>query len=66
VRGIQSVHQRSFAEGTALFDIDIKGTAEQMASELDAKEMEGIKLQVIGLTQNKVSVKIVQPGENQR
>ncbi|MCK4559294.1 MAG: LPP20 family lipoprotein [Calditrichia bacterium] len=65
VRGIQSVHQRSFAEGTALFDIDIKGTAEQMASELDAKEMEGIKLQVIGLTQNKVSVKIVQPGENQ-
>ena len=65
IRGIQSINQRSFAEGTALFDIDIKGTAEQMASELDSKEMEGIKLQVIGLTQNKVSVKIVQPGENQ-
>ena len=65
VRGIQSVNQRSFADGNALFDIDIKGTAEQMASELDAKEMEGLKLQVVGLTQNKVSVKIVQPGENQ-
>lgn len=65
VRGIQSVNQRSFAEGTALFDIDIKGTAEQMASELDAKEMEGLKLQVVGLSQNKVSVKIVQPEETQ-
>ena len=65
VRGIQSVNQRSFADGNALFDIDIKGTAEQMASELDAKEMEGLKLQVVGLTQNKVSVKIVQSGENQ-
>jgi hypothetical protein len=34
-----------------------------MATELDAKEMEGIKLQVVGLTQNKVSVKVVQPEE---
>ena len=66
IRGIQSVNQRSFAEGTALFDIDIKGTAEQMAAELDAKEMEGLKLEVVGLTQNKVSVKIVQPEENQK
>ncbi len=63
IRGIQAVHQRSFAGGSAIFDIDIKGTAEQMASELDAKEIEGLSLQVTGLTQNKVSVKIVQPGE---
>ena len=63
IRGIQAVHQRSFAGGSAIFDIDIKGTAEQMASELDAKEIEGMNLQVTGLTQNKVSIKIVQPGE---
>jgi hypothetical protein len=64
IRGIQAVNQRSFAGGTALFDIDIKGTAEQMASELDAKEIEGMKLKVTGLTQNKIAIKIVQPGEN--
>jgi hypothetical protein len=64
VRGVQAVNQRSFAAGTALFDVDIKGTAEQMAAELDAKEIEGIKLQVTGLTQNKVTVKILQPEEN--
>jgi hypothetical protein len=59
VRGVQSVNQRSFEGGSALFDIDIKGNAEQLASELEAKEIEGIKLQVIGLTANKVTVKIL-------
>jgi len=59
VRGVQAVNQRSFESGAALFDIDIKGNAEQLASELEAKEIEGIKLQVIGLTANKVTVKIL-------
>jgi len=64
IRGIQAVNQRSFAGSTALFDVDIKGTAEQMAAELDAKEIEGMKLQVTGLTANRISVNIVQPGQN--
>ncbi len=64
VRGVQNVNQRSFEAGTALFDIDIKGNAEQMAGELDAKEIEGLKLQVVGLTANRVTVKIVSPEEN--
>ena len=59
IRGVQSVNQRSFEGGSALFDIDLKGNAEQLASELDAKEIEGMKLQVIGLTANKVTVKIL-------
>jgi hypothetical protein len=63
VRGIQAVHQRNFGEGTALFDIDMKGNAEQLASELEAKEIEGLQLRVTALTANKVTVKIVQPGE---
>lgn len=63
VRGVQGVNQRTFAAGTALFDVDIKGDAEQMAIELEAKEIEGLKLQVVGLTANKVTVKIVQPGD---
>jgi hypothetical protein len=63
VRGVQGVNQRSFSSGSALFDVDIKGNAEQMATELEAKEIEGLKLQVIGLTANKVTVKIIQPGD---
>lgn len=60
IRGVQSVNQRSFGSGTALFDVDLKGNAEQMASELEAKEIEGIKLKVVGMTANKVTVQIVQ------
>ncbi len=60
IRGVQSVNQRSFGGGSALFDVDIKGNAEQMASELEAKEIEGIKLQVVGMTANKVTARIVQ------
>jgi hypothetical protein len=60
VRGLQAVNQRSFSGGTALFDVDIKGTAASMAGELDAKEIEGIKLKVIEQTANKVTVSIVQ------
>jgi galactitol-specific phosphotransferase system IIB component len=63
VRGLQSVYQRSFGAGTALFDVDIKGTAAQMASELAAKEIEGLKLEVIDQTANKVTVRIIQPEE---
>ena len=59
IRGVQSVNQRSFEGGSALFDIDMKGNAEQLASELEAKEIEGIRVQVIGLTANKVTVKIL-------
>lgn len=60
VRGVQAVNQRNFANRNAVFDVDIKGNAEQLASELETKEIEGMKLQVIGMTANKVVVKIVQ------
>jgi hypothetical protein len=66
IRGIQAVNQRNFSAGTALFDIDMKGTAEQLAAELDAKEIEGMRLQVTGLTANKVTVRILQPGEGSK
>ena len=63
IRGIQAVNQRNFSAGTALFDIDMKGTAEQLAAELDAKEIEGMRLKVTGMSANKVTVRILQPGE---
>jgi hypothetical protein len=63
VGGVQAVNQRNFEGGTALFDIDIKGNAEKLAAELEAKEIEGLRLRVTALTANKVTVQIVQPGE---
>jgi hypothetical protein len=63
VRGVQAINQREFSGGIAQFDVDIKGSAAQLASELSAKEIEGLKLQVIKQTANKVWVKIIQPAE---
>lgn len=60
IRGVQAVNQREFSAGTALFDVDIKGNAELLASELEAKEIEGIRLRVTGLTANKVTAEIIQ------
>lgn len=60
IRGVQAVNQREFSAGTALFDVDIKGNAELLASELEAKEIEDIRLRVTGLTANKVTAEIIQ------
>lgn len=59
VRGIKNVYQRSFESGSALFDIEITQKAETVASELAAKQIEGINLEIVGVTQNKLTAKIV-------
>lgn len=58
VRGVKNVFQRSFEAGVGLFDIDITQKAETVASELAAKGIEGIDLEIIGVTQNKLTVRI--------
>lgn len=59
VRGIKSIYQRSFEAGSALFDIEITQKAETVASELAAKQIEGINLEIVGVTQNKLTARIV-------
>lgn len=59
VRGIKNLYQRSFGAGEALFDIEVTQKAESVAAELAAKEFEGIKLDIIGVTQNKLTAKII-------
>lgn len=58
IRGVKKVYQRNFGSGSALFDIEITQKAETVASELAAKSIEGIDLEIVGVTQNKVTAKI--------
>ncbi len=58
IRGVKNIYQRNFGGGMALFDIEITQKAESVAAELDAKEIEGINLEIIGVTQNKLTAKI--------
>jgi len=62
VRGVKNIYQRNFAAGTALFDIEITQKAETVASELSAKNIEGIDLEITGVTQNKLTARIVPAG----
>ncbi|MGD9487069.1 MAG: hypothetical protein AB7W47_03555 [Calditrichaceae bacterium] len=59
VRGLKKVYQRSFESGTALFDIEITQKAETVAAELSNKTIEGLNLEIISVTQNKVTAKIL-------
>lgn len=64
IRGVKNIYQRNFENGSALFDIEISQTAETVASELSSKTIEGINLEIVGVTQNKVIARIAQ--ENQK
>jgi hypothetical protein len=59
VRGVKNIYQRSFGAGSALFDIEITQKAETVASELSSKNIEGIDLEITGVTQNKLTARIV-------
>lgn len=59
VRGIKNIFPRNVAGGTAEFDIQISGNAEQLARELDRRQIETLSFQVTGVTANRVSLKVV-------
>ncbi len=66
VRGVKNIYQRSFGAGSALFDIEITQKAETVASELSSKNIEGIDLEITGVTQNKLTARIVAVGEENK
>ena len=61
VRGVQNVYQRDYSKQTALFDLDVKGTANQVAEELVVKDFSPYTIEVVNVTQNAVIAKIVKP-----
>jgi len=58
IRGINSVVQRQWSNGFAEFDVNFKGTGEDLAQRLSGRSFEGMTVKVIGLSQNRVSVEV--------
>ncbi|MBN2410457.1 hypothetical protein JXQ31_02120 [candidate division KSB1 bacterium] len=58
-RGVKNVFQRNVSGGTAEYDIQISGNAEQLARELDQRDIGDYYLTVSGATANKVTLKAV-------
>ncbi|MBN2029375.1 hypothetical protein JW824_03950 [bacterium] len=60
VRGLTSVMQRDWHEGFATFEVVMTGSSEDLASSLSGRDIEGIQVKVIGMSQNSVTVEIVE------
>ncbi len=61
IRGVQNVYQRDYSKQTALFDLDVRGTANQVAEELVVKDFSPYTIEVVNVTQNAIVAKIVKP-----
>ena len=60
IRGIKGVAQRSFSGGTQELDVTLVGSTDQLAQELEAKDLGKFKVRVTGVTANTVDVELGQ------
>lgn len=59
VRGVLKLNQRSFTAGVAVIDIETRTNAQSMAEELSMKNFETFKVEIIGLSSNKIDIKVI-------
>lgn len=59
VRGVLKLNQRSFTAGVAVIDIETRTNAQSMAEELAMKNFETFKVEIIGLSANKIDIKVI-------
>lgn len=58
IRGVQAIYQRSLEGGTAVLDVEIKGTAQNLADGLANKSLGDTPIKVIGASANTVEVSL--------
>jgi hypothetical protein len=59
VRGITNVTQRDFSNGFATLELEMKGTADDLANRLTSAKMEGFIVKVTGVSEGGVTVTLV-------
>jgi hypothetical protein len=59
VRDLQTVTQRQWDEGYAILEVVMKGTSEDLAQRLSGKDISGSLVEVIGMSQNSVTVQLL-------
>jgi hypothetical protein len=58
VRGAEEVSMRNFAEGMTTLEVRFKGSALDLAGELSSKEWAEFKIDVTGVTANRVQIRV--------
>ncbi|GAB4369084.1 MAG: hypothetical protein Kow0042_10600 [Calditrichia bacterium] len=59
IRGVQKVYQRDFQQGTAVFDLDVRGNANQVAEEMALKDFSPYRIRIVNVTQNTIVAKLL-------
>jgi hypothetical protein len=55
VRGVTDVRQRSFRKKVARMEVDLKGTAQDLATELEEKKFPGFTIEIDEITANSIT-----------
>jgi Flagellar assembly protein T, N-terminal domain len=58
VRGVEGIHERSFAENTLKVDVDIRGNAQSLSQEIGRKTFPDFSVKVIRSTWNTLEVQV--------
>ncbi|MDZ7263913.1 MAG: hypothetical protein ONB16_04970, partial [candidate division KSB1 bacterium] len=58
VRGVKEIYTREVSGDQAELDVKITGNANQLARELERKDLDKFEVKVLGLTMNKLTLKI--------
>jgi hypothetical protein len=58
VRGVKGIYQRSVRNNTAELDIDLQGSAQNLADELSEKQFNNRAIEVMDLLPNKISIEL--------
>jgi len=58
MEGVQDIQQRSFADGTAVLDVDYRYDAVRLADVLAASDFEELKIEIVAVTQNRVELRV--------
>ena len=64
VRGVKDVYSRNITGDMAELDIKITGNANQLARELERKKLDKFDVKILGLTMNKITLKLSQVEDN--
>ena len=58
IGGIERVYPRSYGEGRAVYEVQAKNAAYQVARELSAKGLQGVDVEILQVSLNTLKVKI--------
>lgn len=65
VRGIKDIYTREISENMAELDVKITGNANQLARELERKDLDKFKVKILGLTMNKITLQLIEKSDIQ-